>query len=115
MMTRGMRWRPSAPRHAPQHGTPPAGTAPWRSTSPVHIPIAEQAPPRTVGDRYTGICTGFHTIDEWGYIRLDGLEITAIVSIRDVRDGRPLRAGDRVTCRIEQGKLGWLAREVERR
>ena len=120
-MTRGMRYRPSAPRNAPQHGTPPAGTAPWPATSPrrspppVHVPVAEEAAPRASGDRYTGVCTGFHSVDLWGHIRLDGLEIIAMVSIRDVRDGHLLRTGDRVVCRVEQGKLGWVCRDVERR
>jgi len=80
----------------------------------VHVPIAEQVVARG-SERYTVVCIGFHTIDLWGHIRLDGLDITAIVSIRDVRDGQPLKTGDRVTCRVEQGKLGWVAREVERR
>jgi len=81
----------------------------------VHVPVAEQAAPRASGDRHTGDCVGFHSIDLWGHIRLDGLDITAIVSLRDIVDGQPLRTGGRVVCRVEQGKLGWVAREVKRR
>ena len=77
--------------------------------------IAEQVAPRA-GDRYPGRCIGWDTIDNWGWVELTfapGQRV--LVSLSDIRDGQPLRAGDRITCRVEQGKVGSVAREVERR